>query len=62
MKTVKPRAIIGVLLGFPDEATSVPMIKHAMCIRRDAIRYLNPGQTPVLRMDQPINEMGELIQ
>ena len=59
--TVKPRAITGVLPMFPDKAASVSMVKHTMCITRDAIQFLNPGQTPVLGMDQPIYAIGKLI-
>ena len=54
VETVKPRAVTGVLLMFPDKAASVSMVKHTMAITRDAIQFLNPGQTPVLGMDQPI--------
>ena len=36
--TVKPRAITGVLPMFPDKAASVSMVKHTMCLTRDAIQ------------------------
>ena len=38
------------------------MVKHAMCIIKDGIQFLSPGQTPVLGMDQPIYAIGKFIQ
>ena len=37
-----------------DNAHSPVLIKHVMKLVKDGIRYLNPGQTPVIAMDQPL--------
>ena len=60
--SIKPRAVIGGFQLFPDKATSVPMVKHAMHVVKDDIQFLSPGQTPVLGMNQPIYAIGKLIQ
>ena len=59
---IKPKAIIGVLPLFPDKAASVPMVKHAMNIGKSVTEFLNPCQTPVIGMDQPIYAIGKQIQ
>ena len=60
--SIKPRAVILVLQLFPDKTTSVSMVKHAMHVVKDYTQFLNPGQTPVIGMDQPIYDIGKLIQ
>ena len=60
--TIKPNAIMGVLPLFPDKAASIPMVKHTMNIGKSVTEFLNPGQTPVLGMDQPIFALGKQIQ
>ena len=55
--SIKPRATIGVLTLFLDKAVSVSM--HVV---NDETQFLNPGQTPVLGMDQPIYVIGKLIR
>ena len=40
-------AISALLPLFTDSAHSVAMIKHSMTLVQAAIKYLNPGQTPV---------------
>ncbi|MES9879449.1 MAG: hypothetical protein ABW185_01030 [Sedimenticola sp.] len=61
-ESVKPRAIIGVLPLFPDKAASVPMVKHSMMLSKAVTAHLNPGQTPVQGMDQPIFAIGKQVQ
>jgi len=39
---------------FLEYAHSVAMIKHSMNVVKAATEYLNPGQLPVLVMDQPL--------
>lgn len=39
---------------FLECAHSVTMIKHSMNVVKSATEYLNPGQVPVLVMDQPL--------
>ena len=38
------------------------MILHAMKLVKDAIEYINPGQTPIIRMDQPLYAIAKQIQ
>ena len=38
------------------------MVKHAMNIGESVTEFLNPGQTPVIGMDQPIYAIGKQIQ
>ncbi|CAE1257574.1 unnamed protein product [Acanthosepion pharaonis] len=42
-----------------DQAHSVATIKHAMKKVREAVAFLNPGQTPVLEADQPLYVMAK---
>ncbi len=56
--SIKPRAVTGVLPLFSDKAASVSMVKHAMSVIKDGIHFLNPGQTPVIGMDQLYMPLG----
>lgn len=47
---------------FLDSAHSVAMIKHSMEIVKDAVQHLNPGQVPVLALDQPLYALAKQIQ
>ena len=39
------------------------MIKHGMDVQRQAIQFLNPGQTPVtFTFDQPLFALAKLVQ
>ena len=38
------------------------MIRHSMNVVRDAINFLNPGQSPVLACDQPLYALAKGIQ
>ena len=57
-----PAAITSLLPLFPDSAHSVAMIKHAMSIVHAAVQHLNPGQVPVLTVDQPLYAIAKQIQ
>ena len=59
---VKPAAIIALLPLFIDSAHSIAIIKHSMTIVQAAIRRINPGQTPVLTVDQPLFALAKQIQ
>ena len=61
-QTVKPAAINALLPLFTDSAHSIAMIKHSMTIVEAAIRHLNPGQTPVLTVDQPLFALAKQMQ
>ena len=47
---------------FTEAAHSVAVIRHAMDIVRDSARHLNPGQTPLITMDQPLYAICKKIQ
>lgn len=47
---------------FQEAAHSVAMIKHAVDIARATTQFLNPGQTPVLAVDQPPFAIAKQIQ
>ena len=49
---VKPAAITGMCPIFPDKVTDPALLKHVMKLTKDGIEFLNPGQTPVLGVDQ----------
>ncbi|GFO04547.1 hypothetical protein PoB_003105200 [Plakobranchus ocellatus] len=38
------------------------MIRHAMCVVKQAVHHLNPGQVPVLTLDQPLFAIAKQIQ
>ena len=38
------------------------MVKHGMDMVREAIQHLNPGQIPVIAVDQPIFSLAKCIQ
>ena len=38
------------------------MIMHGMNVQRDAIEFLNPGQIPVMAVDQPIFALAKYVQ
>ena len=40
----------------------MPMVKHAMNVGKSVTEFLNPGQTPVIGMDQPMYAIGKQIQ
>ena len=47
---------------FPDDSKSIGMIRHSMDIVREAVKFLNPGQVPVVALDQPLFAIAKLIQ
>lgn len=47
---------------FQNQAHSPAMICHAMRIVASAVECVNPGQIPVLTLDQPLYSLGKLIQ
>ena len=54
---------IGSLLPlFPDDSKSVAVICHAMDVPQQAVHHLNPGQVPVLTLDQPLHTIAKQIQ
>ena len=55
-------AITSLLPLLPDEAKSPAIIIHTMNISKNCIQRLNPGQTPVIAMDQPLFAVAKQIQ
>ena len=55
-------ALSALLPLFPDQAKSVAMIRHAMDVIKACVNYLNPGQVPVVAMDQPLYAVAKQIQ
>ena len=47
---------------FQENAHSVAMIQHVMNIVKQAVDNLNPGQIPVLALDQPLYTIAKQIQ
>ena len=47
---------------FYDEAKSVAMIRHSMDVINTAVANLNPGQIPVITVDQPLYALAKQIQ
>lgn len=58
-------ALTSLLPLFHDEAKFVAMIRHAMDVVKTAVEILNPGQTPIVTMDQPLyavaNGVGQTL-
>ena len=47
---------------FQEDSKSVAMIKHAMSVIQQAVNKLNPGQAPVIALDQPLFAIGKQVQ
>ena len=47
---------------FQEEAHSEAMIRHAIDVVSQAVRFLNPEQVPVLTCDQPLYAITKKIQ
>jgi len=45
-----------------DEAHSIATIKHVLEKIKETVRFLNPGQTPVVAADQPLYSLAKQIQ
>ena len=55
-------ALSALLPLFPDQAKSITMIRHAMDIIKLSVNHLNPGQVPVIALDQPLFAVAKEIQ
>ena len=47
---------------FQESAHTVAMIRHSIDVVRNAVKHLNPGQTPVLTCDQLLFTLAKQIQ
>ncbi len=59
---VRPPAITALLPLFRDNAHSLAMVKHGMDLIQKATHHVNPGQIPVLTVDQPLFALAKKIQ
>ena len=55
-------AITALLPLFPDDSKSVGMMRHSMDVIKQAVMEVNPGQTPVITVDQPLYTISKQIQ
>lgn len=55
-------AVTALLPMFYEKAATPAMIKHGMDVTRVAITFLNPGQIPVITLDQPLFALAKTIQ
>lgn len=60
--TNEPPAITALLPLFYEKADTPAMIKHGMDVLREATSFLNPGQVPVITLDQPLFALAKAIQ
>ena len=58
----RPPAITGLLPLFRESAHSLAMVKHGMDIIKNATHHVNPGQIPVMTVDQPLYAIAKKIQ
>lgn len=61
-RVLRPNAITSLLPLFEDNAHTMAMIKHAMTTVKESTKFLNPNQTPVIAMDQPLYALAKQIQ
>ena len=47
-------ALSALLTLFPDQGKPAAMIRHSIDVIKDCVNRVNPGQTPVIAMDQPL--------
>ena len=59
---VTVNAITALLPLFREHAHTAVMIMHSMKILKQIIEHLDPGQVPILTMDQPLFAMTKEIQ
>ena len=57
-----PTHQIALLPLFLESAHTVAMVRHGMTVVKDVIQHINPGQTPVIAMDQPLFALAKQIQ
>lgn len=55
-------AVTTLLPLFNDKAATPAMLKHGMTVVKDAITFLNPGQIPVIALDQPLFALAKQVQ
>ena len=58
----RPPAITGMLPMFRESAHTLAMVKHGMDLIKQATDLVNPGQVPVMTVDQPLYALAKKIQ
>ena len=58
-RTISPTALLPLFL---ECAHTVAMIRHSMDVVKNAVEHVNPGQTPVVTLDQPLFALAKQIQ
>ena len=58
-RTISPTALLPLFL---DSAHTVAIIRHSMDVVKNAVVHVNPGQTPVVTLDQPLFALAKQIQ
>ena len=61
-KTPRSQAITALLPLFNENAQTMAMIQHSMKIFKEGVAYVNPNQTLVIAMDQPLFAIARHIQ
>jgi hypothetical protein len=54
--------ISGLLPLFQEKAATISMVKHGMNVVRQVTEHLNPGQIPVVTLDQPLYAIAKYVQ
>ena len=62
MPSQHQKAIISHLPMFLENTNSVAMIRHSLKVIKLATEHVNPGQMPVIAMDQPMFALAKQIQ
>jgi hypothetical protein len=57
-----PPALTALLPLFYEKAATPAMVKHGMDVIRQAVTFLNPGQVPIITVDQPLFELAKMVQ
>ena len=60
--TSNPVSHTALLPLFHETSKSVAMIKHSIDVIQKAVNLLNPGQVPIICMDQPLYAVAKQIQ
>ena len=55
-------AITSVMPLFKQKAATLKMIGHDMLLIQNATEHLNPGQTPIIALDQPLYATSKSMQ
>ncbi|CAB3987893.1 Hypothetical predicted protein [Paramuricea clavata] len=57
-----PPALTALLPLFYEKAATPAMVKHGMDVIWQAVTFLNPGQVPIITVDQPLFALAKMVQ